>query len=180
MTPATTGAKDVAMTHDADWEGPWCRYAKYIQDNGVIKAWHMGHHTYQFSENLGIKGPHKDGSFPRVRRFTIRKDGFVSVRAEAEQGELVTKPLIFAGDKLTVNYNAKLGENGSVRVEILDDKQRPIPGFTLKECDPLSKGTIDAMVTWNGGADVSSLAGKTVHLRLVLNKADLFSFRFTK
>ena len=47
MTPATTETKDVAMTHDADWEGPWCRYAKYIQDRGVIKAWYMGHHTYQ-------------------------------------------------------------------------------------------------------------------------------------
>ena len=34
--------------------------------------------------------------------------------------------------------------------------------------------------TWNGGADVSSLAGKPVHLRLVLNPADLFSFRFTE
>ncbi|MDB4740022.1 hypothetical protein OAF91_06470, partial [Akkermansiaceae bacterium] len=46
MTPATNKTTDVAMTHDADWEGPWCRYAKYIQDNGVIKAWYMGHHTY--------------------------------------------------------------------------------------------------------------------------------------
>ena len=68
------------------------------------------------SENLGIKGPHRDGSFPRVRRFTMRKDGFVSVRAEHELGELATKPLIFAGDKLTINYNAQLAEDGSVSV----------------------------------------------------------------
>lgn len=132
------------------------------------------------SENLGIKGPHKDGSFPRVRRFTIRKDGFVSVRAGTAQGELVTKPLIFAGDTLTVNYNAQLREKGSIRVEILDDKQQPIAGFTLDDCDPLSKDEIDATVTWRATADVSSLAGRPIHLRLVLNHADLFSFRFTK
>ena len=132
------------------------------------------------SENLGIKGPHVDGSFPRVRRFTIRKDGFVSVRAKAQQGELVTKLLIFAGDKLTVNSNAQLGESGSVRAEILDDKQHPIPDFTIKDCDPFSLDEIDATVTWKGRADVSALAGKPIHLRFVLNDADLFSFRFTE
>ena len=90
------------------------------------------------SENLGIKGPHVDGSFPRVRRFTIRKDGFVSVRAKAQQGELVTKLLIFAGDKLTVNSNAQFGESGSVRVEILDDIQHPIPDSPIKDCGPFA------------------------------------------
>ncbi|MDC0302588.1 hypothetical protein OAL23_00295 [bacterium] len=130
------------------------------------------------SENLGIKGPHKDGGFPRVRRFTIRKDGFVSVRAETERGELVTKPLIFAGGKLTVNYNARLREGGFIHVEVLDEKQRPIPGFTVSDCDPLSGDEIDATVTWKGRMDVSSLAGKPIYLRFVLNHADLFSFRF--
>jgi|GEM_PF-4073786 len=56
MTPATTEANDVAMTHDLDWEGPWCRYAKYIQDKGVIKAWYMGHHTYDFNKEKKICG----------------------------------------------------------------------------------------------------------------------------
>ena len=131
------------------------------------------------SENLGIKGPHEDGSFPRVRRFTIRKDGFVSVRAAAELGELVTKPLIFAGNKLTVNYNAQLGKAGAIRVEILDGQKKPIPGFTVKDCDLLTNDEIDALVTWKGKEDVGPLAGKPIHLRFILNQADLFSFRFT-
>ncbi|MDB4739482.1 hypothetical protein OAF91_03730, partial [Akkermansiaceae bacterium] len=132
------------------------------------------------SENLGIKGPHEDGSFPRVRRFTIRKDGFVSVRAGAELGELVTKPLIFTGNKLTVNYNAQLGEAGKIRIEVLDGKKQPISSFALKDCNPLSDDDIDAVVTWKGGDDLSNLAGKPIHLRFVLNQADLFSFRFTE
>ena len=132
------------------------------------------------SENLGINGPHEDGSFPRVRRFTIRKDGFVSVRAETEHGELVTKPLIFTGNKLTVNYNAQLGQAGDIRVEILDGEKHPIPSFALKDCNPLSDDHIDAVVTWKGADDLSNLAGKQIHLRFVLNQADLFSFRFTE
>jgi hypothetical protein len=79
-----------------------------------------------------------------------------------------------------VNSNAQLGESGSVRAEILDDKQHPIPDFTIKDCDPFSMDEIDATVTWKGRADVSALAGKPIHLRFVLNDADLFSFRFTE
>ncbi|MCF6286179.1 MAG: LamG domain-containing protein, partial [Candidatus Hydrogenedentes bacterium] len=39
----------------------------------------------------------------RLRRFTIRQDGFVSVHAGGEKGEFITKPLIFSDDpKVTV------------------------------------------------------------------------------
>jgi len=130
------------------------------------------------SENLGISGHHPDGSFPRLRRFTIRKDGFVSVRAEGAPGELVTKPLIFDGEQLTVNCNARLNGGGYVKMELLDGNRQPLPGFTAEDCDPLAGDEIDAPVTWNRGSDVSSLAGKEIHLRFVLNNAELFSFKF--
>jgi len=132
------------------------------------------------SENLAIKGAHQDGSFPRVRRFTIRKDGFVSIRAQTKPGELITKPLIFIGDNLTVNYDSQLGNAGSIRVEILDAQRHPIPGFTIQESTPLSTDEIDATVTWKSGSDLSALAGTPIHLRFVLHHTDLFSFRFTK
>ena len=57
MVPATTKASDVAMTCDADWEGPWCRYAKFIQDKDSIKVWYMGHHTYDYRNKDGEKVP---------------------------------------------------------------------------------------------------------------------------
>ncbi|MCB1079962.1 MAG: hypothetical protein KDM64_19235, partial [Verrucomicrobiae bacterium] len=38
----------------------------------------------------------------RVRRFTYRLDGFVSLRAGSDGGEMLTKPLSFAGKNLTV------------------------------------------------------------------------------
>ena len=132
------------------------------------------------SENLAISGSHPDGSFPRFRRFTIRKDGFVSVRAGGQQGELTTRPLIFAGDSLTVNYDAQSEEAGELRIELLDERRHPIPGFTSGECDPLTGDEIDSDVTWNGIADVSSLAGHPVHVRFVLSNADVFSFRFVE
>ena len=130
------------------------------------------------SENLAINGVHEDGSFPRFRRFTIRKDGFVSVRAEKEEGEVITKAMIVRGDKLTINYDATLHDGGSVSVEILDAERRPVPGFNLKKCDALTGDKIDQLVTWDGSEDLKFISGKPIHLRFVMKGADLFSFKF--
>ena len=129
------------------------------------------------SENLGIKG-HPDGSSPRLRRFTIRKDGFVSLRATGADGLVTTKPLIFSGKKLTVNYNAQVGDGGRLSVAILDEDMQPIPAFAAVNCDPLTGDAIDQVVTWEGKSDVRSLAGKKVYLQFHLREADLFAFKF--
>lgn len=111
------------------------------------------------------------------RRFVLRTDGFASVHADADAGEMVTWPLQFSGGTLKLNYATSAG--GSVRVELQDADGRPLPGFTLSECRVLVGDTLDQTVTWTNGNDVSSLAGKAVRLRFVLQEADLFAIQFT-
>lgn len=109
----------------------------------------------------------------RIRRFTFRTDGFVS--ASAKEGELITKPLTFAGTKLTLN----LVSRGETRVELQDESGKAIPGFTLADCTPLQADSIDEVVTWEGGS-LAALAGKPVRLRFKLIEADLFALQFVK
>ncbi len=116
------------------------------------------------------------GPDSRVRRFTYRVDGFVSVSAGAQGGRLVTKPLVFSGGKLAVNFVTR--EGGSVRVELQDADGRPIERFTLTDCTELRGDAIEQTVAWKAGADLGSLAGKPIRLRFELKNADLFSFRF--
>ena len=113
-----------------------------------------------------------------IRRYTMRLDGFVSVNAVLRGGELLTKPLTFAGDKLTLNFATSAA--GSIRVEFQDANGKPLPGFTLNDCPPVFGDTLQRTVTWEDGSDVSALAGKSVRLRIELKDADLFSFQFTK
>jgi hypothetical protein len=109
-------------------------------------------------------------------RCTLRTDGFVSVHAPYRGGELLTKPLIFEGNSLEINYaTSALGE---VRIEVLSDEGRPIEGFTLSQCDAIFGDQISRTVTWGGNADVSKISGKPIKLRFVLKDADLYSFRF--
>jgi len=109
-------------------------------------------------------------------RYTMRLDGFASVHAGAEGGELVTKPLRFQGAALDLNFATSAG--GSVRVELQDESGRPMPGFALTDAREMIGDQIARAARWASGGDVSSLAGKTVRVRFVLKDADLFSFRF--
>jgi hypothetical protein len=116
------------------------------------------------------------GPGSRLRRFSYRVDGFVSVHAPAEGGELLTKPLRFKGEKLTLNFVT--GPTGSVQVEVQDADGQPIKGLTLGDCKPLQGDQIEQVVTWKDGAGVGRLAGKPVRLRFRLKDADVFSVRF--
>jgi hypothetical protein len=111
-----------------------------------------------------------------VRRGTLRLDGFASVSAPYAGGEMVTKPLVFAGGPLVLNYSTSAA--GSVRVEIQDAAGTPIPGFTLDEFPERYGDEIEGMMEWTGGADVRSLTGRPVRLRFVLKDADVYAFQF--
>ncbi len=112
-----------------------------------------------------------------LRRFTLRLDGFVSVNAPMKGGEMTTKPLTFSGKRLTMNFATSAA--GSARVEIQDGDGNPLTGFELQDCTDQFGDSIDHVVTWKGGSDVSRLAGKPIRLRFVLRDADLYSFRFS-
>jgi hypothetical protein len=112
----------------------------------------------------------------RLRRYTIRVDGFVSVNAPLSGGELVTRPLRFKGMKLLMNYAT--GAAGSVRVEIQDADGAPLPGYGLADAEEMFGDSLEQPVLWKHGADVSRLAGQPVRLRFVLADADLYSYRF--
>jgi len=112
----------------------------------------------------------------RIRRFTYRVDGFVSVSACPEGGELLTKPLVFSGSQLVIN--ALTRDNGAVQSELLDDRGLVIPGFGRNDCIPFRGDNIEHVLRWKEGAELSSLAGNPVQLRFVLQNADLYSFRF--
>jgi beta-1,4-mannooligosaccharide phosphorylase len=110
------------------------------------------------------------------RRYVLRLDGFASVNAPWEGGELVTKPLRFTGSQLEINCSTSAG--GVLRVEIQDVKGQPIPGFTLDDCPQIVGDQIARIVAWDTGADLTALAGKPIRLRFVMEDAALYSLRF--
>lgn len=116
--------------------------------------------------------PHSSGD--RTARLIQRLDGFVSLDAGDKPGHLVTKPLVFAGDKLVLNINSQ----SEARVGILDKDGKPIRGFATADCDVIQGDFVHRVVTWNGKSNVGALAGKVVRLRVELQNTKLYAFQF--
>lgn len=117
------------------------------------------------------------GTSDKLRRYTMRLDGFTSASAPFNGGSFTTKPVIFNGNQLSLNFSSSAA--GGIRVEIRDEEGNVIPGYTAADCDEVFGDSIERSVYWKDkGSDVSGLAGKPVRLHFILRDADLFSFRF--
>ena len=112
----------------------------------------------------------------RLRRGTLRTDGFVSVNAPWSGGEFVTKPLTFQGEELAINYASSVA--GEVRAEIQDAEGRPLEGYRVSDCAEIYGDEVERVVAWQEGTDVSALAGKPIRLRFAMKDADLFAIQF--
>jgi hypothetical protein len=110
------------------------------------------------------------------RRFPLRLDGFASAHAGAAPGELISKPLVFTGDALALNYTTSAG--GSVRLEIQDAQGSPVPEFALQDHDPLVGDAIDQAASRKKKRNLAALAGRTSRRRCVLQEADIFAIQF--
>ncbi|MBN1513911.1 MAG: hypothetical protein JXB13_17980 [Phycisphaerae bacterium] len=112
----------------------------------------------------------------RLERLTLRLDGFASVRAPWDGGELITRSLRFEGSELVLNYSTSAA--GGIHVEIQEPSGKPIPGFALADAVELVGDEITRAVAWRNEKNVSELAGRAVRLRFVMTDADLYSFQF--
>jgi hypothetical protein len=111
-----------------------------------------------------------------LHRYSLRLDGFASAQADYDGGELLTKPILFSGDRLDLNFSTSAV--GSIRVELQNAEGEPLSGFTAADCREVIGNEIDRTVRWTSGRDVGEHAGKVVRLRFVMKDADLFAFRF--
>jgi hypothetical protein len=152
---------------------------------GIERAgtWNYGHHCLAWGlvetkSLLGDDAPNElsfysvesywTGNSSELRRYTLRMDGFVSVNAPMKGGEIITKPFTFAGKNLFLNFSSSAA--GDIMIEIQDSKGKPVKGFTLTDARPVFGDTIERQVPWKDGKDLSSLEGKAIRLRFVLNK----------
>ncbi len=124
----------------------------------------MGDQLYIYSEHSGL------------RLGVLRRDGFVSMDADADGEQLTTRKVTFNGKYLFVNVDVPAGE---LRVEALDDGYNVIAPFSKETCHPISVNKTLQAVTWKGAEDLSALSGKPVRFRFWLKNGKLYSFWVT-
>lgn len=109
----------------------------------------------------------------RVRRFVYRIDGFVALHAGDMAGTMRSKPLIFDGIQLRLNYRTQDDGYVKVRIRDLSDPKNQIVS------EPLVGDKIDAVVVWNAD-QLSEFSGSPIELQIELHRADVFSYKFER
>ena len=111
----------------------------------------------------------------KIALATLPLDRYIAQAAGHKPGTITTKPFKVYSDELVVNPDAA---GGKFMVEIFDENNRPINGFTVKDA-VVAKG-VDQLrfkPQWKNNKNIASLKDKVVRLKFYLQNAKLYSFQ---
>src|SRR5262249_53018818 len=159
------------------WDEGMVEASTMLERDGELWIYYSGTgalHTFESLQTLGklIDGRRRMGA---VGLAKLRRDGFVSLHAGADEGLVITRPLVLREPKrLVVNAAAR---RGAIAVEVLDPVLDVVPGFGAGDALPLAGDALEHVFAWKRGSDLGALRGRTVRLRIRLRNADLYSIQ---
>jgi hypothetical protein len=122
----------------------------------------------------GFPLPHdtKEENVGAIGLLTAERDRLIGVRPSSDGfGFVLTRAFDPRGKRLLVN--AKV--DGELRAELRGPRNKPIPGWTFEECDPVTTSSFAEEVTWQGRS-----LGDALHPELAvclrLSRATIFTF----
>ena len=113
---------------------------------------------------------HWSGLASNLNRYRLRQDGFVSRKATYAGQMVVTKPIVFAGSEMMVNFSTSA--RGRMFVTIRDASGRSIKSVEL------FGDKVDRVVDFVADGKVADFAGRPVIVEFDMSDADIYSFRF--
>lgn len=117
---------------------------------------------------------HRSAGHPKpINRYEIRKDGFACYMADGDERILITKPLMFDGDDLHINFQTSA--YGYIYVDVLDADGNEL---SKKESFEIYGDTIDRKILFNDGSNFSEYKAKNVRLRFRMRDAKIYSIKF--
>ena len=153
-------------------DGAW-NYGNMQSVNGVPLI--VGDSLYIYSSGRSKNGVWWDAGVS-TGLATLRRDGFVSMRAGNKEGFLTTEKLSFDGKYFFVNADVK-AKGAQLKVELLDADGNPIPGFTKRDCVVMrGADKTKQLITWKGKQDLTELQGRTIRAKFYLTRGDLYAF----
>jgi len=123
----------------------------------------------------GCDGLHDDKRVnAAIGLATLRLDGFCSMRAGDTEGWLVSRREPFRRPVVTVN--ARTSADGYVVAEILDRRNRVMPGFSKEACVAFRGDSVGHELKWKSAEFPAAQKASDYKLRFRLKNADLFSY----
>lgn len=154
------------MTPGYETEDNWVYgdcYPAYNLVDSDKETYYMYCHMYDRTKNKA-----KD-----IMRYEIRKDGFACIMSGGEEAIVVTKPLIFDGKDLHINFSTSAC--GYIYVDVLDADGNPL---SEKESFEIYGDNLDRTISFADDTDFGAYSGKPVRLRFRMCDAKMYSMWF--
>ncbi|WP_432799911.1 hypothetical protein [Poriferisphaera sp. WC338] len=89
-------------------------------------------------------------------------------------GSLTSKPLELSNRHRTIYINAKGSKlpDHQIRVELQNNTGKPLAGYTLNDCDPITLDSVGLPVTWNGKTTLPQINGKKARVKIQIDAAN--------
>ena len=156
---------DAFFTPDYETEDNWV-YGDCYPAYGLVDGKDDCYYMY-------LPGNHRSLWKPKtMTRYEIKKDRFAASVAEYGEKILVTKPIIFEGEYLHLNFTTTA--YGYIYVDVLDTNGNPIS----KQSFEIFGDTVDRKISFSNGDSFGNFAGKPVRLRFRMREAKLYSMKF--
>ncbi len=154
------------LTPGLETETNWLYGDNFLAYNMIEKD----ENTWYFYDidNHGLFGKEKILTY-----YEIIKDRFACAMAENDEKVVVTKPLVFEGKDLHLNFSTSV--YGHIFVEVLDKDGNPYPDAKSFE---IFGDTVDRKTDLENGSDFSAFSGKEIRLKFTLKQSKLFSMWF--
>lgn len=107
-----------------------------------------------------------------IVRYTVPKYRFGSIYANSDGGSMLTKPFVYEGTGLYINY-ATAGA-GSISIAVLDENEKAVEGFGYDECGEIYGNELQGEVLW-AGKTLQEMGSKKIRLLIKLKDAHLYA-----
>ncbi len=108
---------------------------------------------------------------------TAARDRLVGVRPNAAvSGYVLTRPFR-RGAEAELTINVIIEDDGALRAELRDDGNRPIEGFAMDDCVPVTTSGFEQRLVW-GDRSLRDAPLQDLRIRFELDRAQLFTFGF--
>lgn len=95
------------------------------------------------------------------------------LHCDYEEGFAVTKPLVFEGNELSINFATSVA--GYVRIRLLDGEGNALEGY---DSGKLFGDSVDRVVDFE--RPLAALSGKAVRMEISMKDAEFYAFQFTE
>jgi hypothetical protein len=122
----------------------------------------------------GFPLPHdtREENVGAIGLATVERDQLVGMRPPSkEAGTILSRPFVPDGRRLTVNARIR----ARLAAELRTDNNKPVPDFTLADCDGVTETGFASELRWRG-RKLSDCPEKEVRVLFRLEEVELFSF----